>query len=173
MILPMYRLCMIDKNPRPQVFTNVSDCGKYLQAYYNDKTEEEFVMMIFDNSMHLTNFEVISKGVINAAPVTQRKILETIIKSNAANALIAHNHPGGTSLPSKPDAHTTIAIRNLLKGFSVELLDHIVVGSDDYVSMISSKDYADIFDDSKQMQVLEALFSKKESGKKKTSTKKK
>ena len=173
MILPMYRMCMIDKNPRPQAFTNVSDCGKYLQAYFNDKTEEEFVMMIFDNGMHLTSFEIISHGVINSAPVTQRKILEAVVKSNAASALISHNHPGGNSLPSRPDAHTIIAIRNLLKGFSVELLDHIVVGADDYVSMISSKDYADIFDDSKQLQVLEALYNSNENNKKKSKSKNK
>ena len=153
MILPMYRLCMIDKNPIPEVFTSVEDCAKYLQAYFKNKTDEEFVIMLFDNSLHLIGFEVISKGVNNASPISQRKMLESIIKSNAANAVIAHNHPGGNSLPSRPDAHATIGVRNLLKTFSVELLDHIVVGQDDYVSMISSKDYMDIFNDEKQKQV--------------------
>lgn len=158
MILPMYRLCMIDKNPRPDVFTGVEDCAKYLQAYFKDKTEEEFVIMFFDNSLHLISFEVISKGVNNASPVSQRKMLESIVKANAASAVISHNHPGGNSLPSRPDAHTTIGVRNLLKTFSVELLDHIVVGADDYVSMISSKDYMDIFNDEKQKHVLEKLI---------------
>ena len=168
MILPMYRLCMIDKNPRPDVFKSVDQCAKYLQAYFKNKTEEEFVMMLFDNGLHLLSFEVISKGSNNSSPISQRKMLEAIVKSNAANAVIAHNHPGGDSLPSRPDAHATIGVRNLLKGFSVELLDHIIVGEDDYVSMISSKDYMDIFNDEKQKQVLEALYNIKETPKNKS-----
>lgn len=162
MILPMYRLCMIDNNPRPEVFNGVEPCGKYLQAYFKNKTEEEFVMMMFDNGLHLIGFEVISEGVNNAAPISQRKIIQSIIKSNASNVLVSHNHPGGSSLPSRPDAHATIGLRNLLKGFNVELLDHIVVGEDDYVSMISSKDYWDIFDDDKQKQALESLYNIKD-----------
>lgn len=159
MILPMYRMCMIDKNPRPPIFKGVEECGRYLQAYYKDKAEEEFVLMLFDNSLHLIGFESVSQGGASSAPISQRKILQAIIKSNAANALISHNHPKGSSLPSKPDAHATVGVRNLLKTFDVVLLDHIVVGEDDYVSMVSSKEYMDIFDDSKQKQVLESLFS--------------
>ena len=124
--------------------------------------------MLFDNSLHLVSFDIISKGVTNFAPLSQRKILESIIKSNAASALIAHNHPNGTSIPSRPDAHATIGVRNLLKGFNVELLDHIVVGEDDYVSMASSKDYRDIFDDDKQKEALEALLKVKKTPKKKS-----
>ena len=168
MILPMYRMCMIDKNPRPEVFNGVEACGKYLQAYFKNKTDEEFVIMLFDNSLHLVSFDIISKGVTNFAPLSQRKILESIIKSNAASALIAHNHPNGTSIPSRPDAHATIGVRNLLKGFNVELLDHIVVGEDDYVSMASSKDYRDVFDDDKQKEALEALLKVKKTPKKKS-----
>ena len=41
------------------------------------------VIMFFDNGLRLVAFEVISKGVNNSSPISQRKMLEAIVKANA------------------------------------------------------------------------------------------
>ncbi len=67
-----------------------------------------------------------------------RKIVETAILSKATTVIIAHNHPGGIALPSEDDIKTTHEIRRALKAISVNLMDHIVIADDDFVSMYQS-----------------------------------
>ena len=56
----------------------------------------------------------------------------------AASVVVAHNHPQGFALPSNDDIATTIKLRNALDAVSVQLLDHIIVAQDDFVSLADS-----------------------------------
>ncbi|MEG0457402.1 MAG: JAB domain-containing protein, partial [Oscillospiraceae bacterium] len=58
--------------------------------------------------------------------------------ANATGIIIAHNHPNGYALPSQQDIATTEKIKNALELISVQLIDHIVVSDDDYVSFAQS-----------------------------------
>ena len=53
--------------------------------------------------------------------------------------LLAHNHPSGVALPSNADSQTTLQIRRALADIGVELVDHIIVADDDFVSLRDSK----------------------------------
>jgi DNA repair protein RadC len=59
--------------------------------------------------------------------------------------VIAHNHPGGVALPSYADVVQTRRIAQILKEFSANLIDHIIVTEEDYVSMAQSSEFKDIF----------------------------
>jgi DNA repair protein RadC len=74
-----------------------------------------------------------------------RRLVSVILKDNANCAVIAHNHPGGPSVPSKGDIAATRHISQTLRAIGVDLLDHIIVGSDDICSMRES-DYMTIFE---------------------------
>ena len=77
--------------------------------------------------------------------ISIREIITQVIKSDATAVVIAHNHPGGVALPSMEDVEATRMLKAALAAISVEILDHIVLGDEDYVSMAMSKQFSDIF----------------------------
>ncbi len=145
MILPLHRLYLLDKDKKPSRFSSSEECGIYLQKYFADITKEIFVLMLFDNELRLLAVEEISVGTNNKTSISTKKLMEAILKYDASNVLISHNHPSGHPIPSRPDLRTTLKIKDLLDNFSVSLLDHIIVGEEDFVSMATSKDYKAIF----------------------------
>ncbi|MGN1031419.1 MAG: JAB domain-containing protein [Butyricicoccaceae bacterium] len=62
-----------------------------------------------------------------------------IIVANAAQVIIAHNHPHGRAMPSRADLETTNLIRQSLKSIHVELIDHIVLGEEGYYSFAKNR----------------------------------
>ena len=52
--------------------------------------------------------------------------------------ILAHNHPSGLAVPSNDDIATTRRLAMALSAVEIQLVDHIVVADDDYVSMVQS-----------------------------------
>jgi DNA repair protein RadC len=67
--------------------------------------------------------------------------VETALAANATSVILAHNHPSGLAVPSDADVQTTYRIAMALDAVEIELLDHIVVADDDFVSMTQSGRY--------------------------------
>ena len=80
----------------------------------------------------------IFEGSINSTQISMRMITEQLLRYQATAAIIAHNHPGGIALPSRDDIETTLKIKNALKLINIQLLDHIIVSEDDFVSLADS-----------------------------------
>ena len=81
---------------------------------------------------------LLHEGSVNSAEVNIRKIMSNVLKYNASNVILAHNHPGGVALPSDEDLATTRRIRDALAPMEVTLVDHIIVAGGDYVSLADS-----------------------------------
>ena len=57
------------------------------------------------------------------------------ILSNAASIMVGHNHPSGHSSPSREDIDVTKRLVEAGSIVGIDLLDHIIVGDDNYVSL--------------------------------------
>ncbi len=64
--------------------------------------------------------------------------MENALLSSASAVILSHNHPSGIALPSREDYATTQQAQDALRTIGVELLDHIIVAEDDYVSLADS-----------------------------------
>ncbi len=125
---------------------SVEEIGTYLlsrYAYFG--TEEVFSLLSLNNKGKLLGFNVIEKGDIGSVGVSTRKVIETLINTKATSAIIAHNHPGGIALPSDIDLKITHSLRSSLKSINVVLLDHIIIAGDDFVSLLQSKKFKNMF----------------------------
>jgi DNA repair protein RadC len=60
-----------------------------------------------------------------------RKVVET----GAAAVIFAHNHPSGVPEPSQADLRLTQRLREGLSLFDVRVIDHMIVGDGEAVSM--------------------------------------
>ena len=86
----------------------------------------------------------ISYGGTSFASVEPKDVLTEAIKIGAPKIILAHNHPSGDPEPSFADYEITKRIEKAAKIIGVELLDHIVVGDGNYVSIFLKRGVNDV-----------------------------
>jgi DNA repair protein RadC len=57
------------------------------------------------------------------------------IRQNAASIIVAHNHPSGDPSPSPEDVMITRQMVEAGELLGIEVLDHIIIGSNSFVSL--------------------------------------
>lgn len=107
----------------------------YLRARMRDFPSEVFVGLFLDNRHRLIRYEELFRGSIDNASVHPREVVRRAIELNAAALILAHNHPSGVAEPSMADIAVTKRLREALQLIDVRLLDHLVVGDLDVVSL--------------------------------------
>ena len=78
----------------------------------------------------------LSKGTVNSAVITPREIFIEALEKKAASVILLHNHPSGDPTPSENDFLLTKRVKEAGKLIGVELLDHIIIGDNCYVSFV-------------------------------------
>ena len=106
----------------------------YLKVSLKGLADEEFKMLFLDSRNQLIAVETFKTGTVNRSVVYPRKVVERALYNHAAGVIIAHNHPAGSLEPSQEDQDITRAIKEALKTVDITLLDHIIIGSNDYCS---------------------------------------
>ena len=100
-----------------------------------DPLEVEQFHVVGLNTKNAVVFEeMISKGSLNSSIVTQREVFNILIKRRCAAAIVYHNHPSGDSSCSKEDMALTKALVESGKMLGIPVLDHVIVGHDEYYS---------------------------------------
>jgi DNA repair protein RadC len=64
-----------------------------------------------------------------------REIFQRAILNNATSIILAHNHPSGDPDPSADDIEVTKLLMKASEVMGIQILDHLVVGDESYVSM--------------------------------------
>ncbi|BFL72074.1 DNA repair protein RadC [Anaerococcus nagyae] len=110
------------------------DIYNYLKNELANKKNEYFYAILLDTKNVIISKEVISKGTLDASLVHPREAFKAAIKKSAKSIIFVHNHPSGDVNPSKHDFLTT---RNLVDAgniLDIKVLDHIIIGDNDYYS---------------------------------------
>ena len=96
---------------------------------------EHVALLCMDNANRIINFSVISIGEISSVKVSLAQLFRTALLSNASKLMVAHNHPTGVLEITSNDIEMTRKIAFFANAFSMELLDSIVVTSEDFISI--------------------------------------
>ena len=118
--------------------TDVEAVGAYLLERYAGETHEMLYELCLDQKGKLLACKRLSEGGSAAAELNIRRLVENALISSASAVILSHNHPSGIALPSREDYTTTRRVQEALATIGVELLDHIIVAEDDYVSLADS-----------------------------------
>lgn len=100
----------------------------------NKEPEEVVVMLALDNKKKLISCCEVSRGAIDRAVLSPRDVYKRALVANAKSIVIAHNHPSGTTTPSIEDKFVTRILKEAGEILDVKLLDHIIVGENNYYS---------------------------------------
>ena len=107
----------------------------YLLMHLVPSEREVFGCLFLDNKHRLIAFEVLFQGSIDTAQVHPREVVKQALRLNAAAVIAAHNHPSGEATPSKADKAITLTLQHALATVGIKLLDHLILGSDNMVSL--------------------------------------
>ncbi|MGL5972123.1 MAG: JAB domain-containing protein [Oscillospiraceae bacterium] len=130
---------MSDKIEIGSILNTTEKMGEFLKPLYIDKTTECVYAICLDSKLKVIKYELLFEGSINAVSITNRRVVEFAALNKASVLVISHNHPNGIAIPSQADIMTTEKIKNALALIEVELLDHIIVADNDFVSLSDSR----------------------------------
>ncbi len=120
---------------RGALLSNPHEAASLARLRLGALEREEFHAFWLDAQHRLISTEVMSTGTVNATAVYPREFVKSALALNAAAVVVAHNHPSGKCDPSCNDWAVTCELHRSLRLVGVELLDHLVVGSTETVSM--------------------------------------
>ncbi|MFX1734739.1 DNA repair protein RadC [Paraburkholderia sp. A1RI_3L] len=100
----------------------------YLRLMIGARPFEMFVCLFLDVRHRLIRFEECTRGTLTRMAVYPREIARRALVLNAANLIVAHNHPSGAVHPSASDRRLTRVLRDTLTLIDVQLIDHLVIG---------------------------------------------
>lgn len=105
-----------------------------------DKKQECFYALYLDSKKKLITYKLLFKGTLNKSLVHPREIFKNAYLASASTIVCVHNHPSGDVLPSKEDLILTenLVKIGLIQGINV--IDHIIVGNDNYYSFYENGD---------------------------------
>jgi DNA repair protein RadC len=111
------------------------DLADLLDRELGGLDREHFLGIYLDARHRLRAVRTVSVGTLDASLVHPREVYRPAVGLQAAAVIVAHNHPSGSARPSGDDLELT---RRLARGgrlLGIELLDHLVVGDGELVSI--------------------------------------
>ena len=111
------------------------DGYRLFTQFLGELDREYFVVMCLDTKNQPTAINICHIGSLNASLVHPREVMKAAILSNAASILIGHNHPSGVPDESREDVEVTKRLVETGKVIGIDVLDHLVIGDDQYVSL--------------------------------------
>lgn len=98
--------------------------------------KKEVLMVAYLNTKNVViSKEIVSMGSLNSSIVHPREVFTNAVKNSSASVVIIHNHPSGNAEPSSEDINCTKRLKESGKILGIELLDHIIIGNGNYVSL--------------------------------------
>lgn len=113
---------------------------KQVQAIRN-AVKEHLLFIGLDRENNIRNISILGIGSNCEVLVDSKDIIRTALLSCSERVVLVHNHPSNSLEPSNADIHITNITNNLLKTFYIELLDHIIVTENEYISMEKIKKF--------------------------------
>ena len=109
-----------------------------IAAYYMERMrheeQEQMICAMLNTKNQFLGDEVISRGTVNASLVSPRDLILAAFRHRAVYMILVHNHPSGNPEPSKDDLLFTKRVWEAGALVDIPLLDHIVIGDQQYFS---------------------------------------
>jgi len=111
------------------------DTVEVFRKFIGDYDREVVALMSLNTKNKINALTIVSIGDLNTSIVHPREVFKMAILSNSCSIIICHNHPSGDPLPSKEDINISIRMKECGKLLGIELLDHIILGDEEYTSL--------------------------------------
>lgn len=112
------------------------DIFEYVKPFYKDSIDiyESMFLVLLNRSLNTIGYAKTGQGGINATISDVRILAKFAIESLASAAIIVHNHPSESILPSDNDDSLTKKVKEVFKLIDVNLTDHLIITKTRYYS---------------------------------------
>ena len=115
-------------------FTCSQDIWRGYRGRFRNKLQEHFVILLLDSKHRVIHDHIVSKGTLTGSLAHPREVFQEAVRHGAAAVIVLHNHPSGDPMPSQSDRNVTCQLREAGELLGIRVLDHIILGADDYYS---------------------------------------
>ncbi len=134
-VMEMARRHLYEELKRGDALTSPGAVRQYLKSRLLALPHEVFACLFLDNQHRVIAFEELFRGTLDSASVYPREVMKRALAHNAAALILTHNHPSGVAEPSQADLHLTRRLREALGLVDIRVLDHLVIGDGEPVSL--------------------------------------
>lgn len=113
------------------------DVADLLMDELKFEKQERMKALILNSKNEVIKIKDIVIGDTRTAHVTVKQIIAENVRMQAPKIIIVHNHPSGDPTPSKSDIVMTEKVEQACEILGIQMLDHIVIGNNRYVSIVS------------------------------------
>ena len=134
-VLELARRSLAQQFTERDLFDSPGKVKDYLRMQLSGRGHEVFAVLFLDAQNKLIRLEERFRGTLTQTSVYPREVVKRALDLYAASVILAHNHPSGTAEPSRADEFLTQTLKAALALVDVRVLDHLVVGRMDVVSL--------------------------------------
>ena len=134
-VMEMARRALVQQMSTAPIFDSPQRVKDYLQLQLGGLQHEVFAVLFLDAQHRLLRMEELFRGTLSQTSVYPREVVKRALALNAGAVLLAHNHASGVAEPSRADEYLTQTLKTALALVDVRVLDHLVVGRGQVVSM--------------------------------------
>lgn len=109
--------------------------GAYAMARYQGIQKERVLLICLSRQHRITSTAWIKQGGEDRVALPIQEAVRQALRARAESAVLCHNHPGGSVLPSRQDLEATASLAKGMAVVGIELLDHIIVTDTEYASL--------------------------------------
>lgn len=100
-----------------------------------DDSQEQVVCLFLDIANQLLGYSVIGKGSDCESIASVKVAYQKALLVASSRMVLLHNHPSNITDPSEDDYHLTKQFVKAGQFLEIAVLDHIIVGADNYHSL--------------------------------------
>lgn len=134
-VFELARRALSQRLKEREAFHSPGAVKQYLQLQLAHKNHEVFAVLFLDNQNRMLAMEELFRGTLSQTSVYPREVVMRALHHQAAAVVLSHNHPSGSVQPSRADEHLTQTLKASLALVDVRVLDHIIVGQGQSLSM--------------------------------------
>ena len=128
------RLMIASPQQRPQI-TSPADAANLLMLEMSRLEQEQLRVLLLDTKNYVVAIHTLYMGNANTTIIRVGEVFREAVRENTTALILVHNHPSGDPTPSPEDVQVTRRIIEAGRLLDIEVLDHLVIGHQRYVSL--------------------------------------
>ncbi|MEE8518930.1 MAG: DNA repair protein RadC [Dehalococcoidia bacterium] len=121
--------------PERPLIHSPQDVADLLQPEMGLLDQEHFRVVVLNTKNQVLATPDVFVGSVNSTSIRTAEVFRDAVRLNAPAIIVVHNHPSGDPEPSREDAAVTRELVAAGKALDIDVLDHVVLGRDGFVSL--------------------------------------
>jgi len=117
------------------IINSPGDAAQLLMPFIGSLDHEEMWVINMDTRNRIMSLVALYRGSVNSSQIRVGEVFRQAVAENVPAIIVGHNHPSGDPTPSPDDVTVTSAMVKARKLLDIDLLDHIVVAHESYLSL--------------------------------------